>query len=153
MVRQLKTQIEDLESFVHSCRSLALQLMSYYLLLITLRLEVFPMMHFSVLVAVPHLRSLLDGQMTQISCAGNASSTNFGAAGQNSAALNGAGVSPSRSPGRSGPRRKSHLSQPTSACSCSSRMRYPGALVEAESSESVSRELTRRSNNRCATPH
>ena len=120
-----------------SCRSMALQLVRYYLLLITLRLLVCPMMHFSVLVAVPLLRSLLYGRMTRISCAGNASSTEGGAAGQNSAALIVAGVSPSRSPGRSSARRKPRLSQPTSGGSRSSRVRYPGVVVEADSGESA----------------
>lgn len=55
---------------------------------------------------------------------------------------NGVGQSPSRSPGRSGSgsRGKPRLSQPAR----SARARYPGAVVEAESGESVARERTRR---------
>ena len=121
--------------------------------MITPRLVLCSMMHCSVFVAVPRLGSLLDGRMTRISCAGNASSTEGGAAGQNEAALNGADVSSSRSPGRSGARRKPRLSQPTSAGSRSLRVRYPSAVVEAKSGESISRERTRRSHCRCATAH
>ena len=149
-MRQLKTQIEDLERFVHflqiSGSAAGALLLITYLLFDSYFVRL-------VLYAFLGSRCSADSRMTRISCAGNASSTEGGAAGQNSAALNGAGVSPSRSPGRSGARRKPRLSQPTSAGSRSSRVRYPGAVVEAESGESISRERTRRSHGRCATPH
>ena len=82
-MRQLKTQIEDLERFVHFLQISASEAGALLLTSIILRLILFPMMHFSVLVAMLRLRSLLDNRMARISCAGNASSTEFCAAGQN----------------------------------------------------------------------
>ena len=133
-----------------SCRSLLLKLVRYYLQVLFLDSYFFRwcISRFSLQCCVFALYSTIEWLESLVQGTRRAQSSARPARIKAWAALNGAGVSPSRSPGRNDAGRKPRLSQPTSSNSRSSRVPYPGA-----SGESISRERTRCSHGRGATPY